>query len=152
MTQLDYDTTFWLNYNGLSQASTNKLISFGNLGGDNFLSSFYIGNQQGMNFYRKEEVKRAVQTANLRLLSIRNQYDQTLFNLAEVTTKSTINKFSFTDNSKTAVIHKKLSEQSSDIVSARQVPIEMTFGFFEEANQITVELYNITQIYIFGGA
>ena len=147
MRQLDYQSSYFLDYQGLSDASENKNICFGNQAGYNFVSSFFIGNESGMNYYRLEQVKRDVQNALLQLLTIRNTYDQQTIDVSEVATKNSINKHSFCNNKKTYIQHITMKQIPSEMLAKKQIPVTASFGFYEEVNQLVVQLYNFTYVY-----
>lgn len=144
---VDYMTEFWVNYQGLTDLSENKNIGFGNQDGTTYVSCFYIGDKGGMDFYRLEQVKRDIQSAILRVLSIRNNYDQQTLSTCEMTTKNSINKHTFCDATKTIVKVQKLSMLPSEITTPRIIPIIGTIGFYQEADRVEITLYNISVYY-----
>lgn len=149
MRQLDYPTTYWLDMAGLTQASDSKNISIGNQSGNNYVSSFFIGDESGMNYYRLEQQKRDLQNSLFQLLSIRNTYDQLTIDLAETRTKNSINSHTFCDKKKTYVKHMTMAQIPQAMQEKADIPITASFAFYREANQLQVQLYNIT--YVFTG-
>lgn len=147
MRALDYQTEFWLNYQGLTRVSSDKNIGFGNQNGTNYISAFYIGGKGSMDFYRLEQVKRDIQSAILQILSVRNLYDQITLSTCEVGAKNAINSHPFCNTKKTIIKKQKIQDLPADVKAKRQIPIIGTIGFFEEVDQVIVTLYNITFFY-----
>lgn len=145
--QIDYTTEYWLNDQELTSLSENKNIGFGNQNGDTYLSSFYIGDKGGMDFYRLEQVKRDIQSAILRVLNARNIYDQQTLSICESVTTSTIDNHSFTDTKKTFVKTQYLNELPAEITTKRIIPIVATIGFYQEVDRAEITLYNISLYY-----
>jgi hypothetical protein len=144
---IDYMTEFWLNYQGLTDLSENKNIGFGNQDGTTYVSCFYIGDKGGMDFYRLEQIKRDIQSAILKVLNIRNNYDQQTLSTCESATKNSINKHTFCDATKTIVKVQKLSMLPSEITTPKIIPIIGTIGFYQEADRAEITLYNISTYY-----
>jgi hypothetical protein len=147
MRALDYQTEFWLDYQWLSNLSSNKNIGFGNQNGTNYISCFYIGTKGSMDFYRLEQVKRDIQSAILKILSLRNIYDQKTLSICEVGAKNAINGHPFCNQKKTIIKKQKIEDLPVDVKAKRQIPIVGTIGFFEEVDQVIITLYNITFFY-----
>lgn len=147
MRALDYQTEFWLDYQGLVSLSSNKNIGFGNQNGTNYVSCFYIGSKGSMDFYRLAQVQRDVQSAILKILSLRNIYDQKTLSICEVGAKNAINSHPFCNQNKTIIKKQKMEDLPVDVKAKRQILIVGTIGFFEEVDQVIVTLYNITFFY-----
>lgn len=146
MTQIDYETTYWLDMQGLTDVSDSHYIGFGNQNGNTYVSSFFIGDDNTVNFYRKEQVKRSIQQAIFNLLSINNKYNQTTINLCEIIAKKVVNSFSWIEKKATFVQHTVFAKMLSQYKSKKIIPIKMTIAFLGEVDKVIIDLYNIFSI------
>ena len=147
MRSIDYPSEYWNNYQELTALSENKNIGFGNQDGTNYVSSFYIGDKGGMDFYRLEQVNRDIQSAILKVMSVRNIYDQKTISTCEIATKQAINKHPFCDKTKTIIKTQFLVDLPSNITTPKIIPIVGTIGFYQEADRVEITLYNISNYY-----
>jgi len=147
MTQLDYETTYWLDMQGLTDASDGHYIGFGNQNGNTYVSSFFIGDQNSMKFYRKEQIKRAIQQAVFNLLTVDDKYNQTTINRVEILTKKVINSYPWITKDATFVYHTVFAQMPSEYRNKYIIPIKASIVFEGETDRVIIELYDISNVY-----